>query len=516
MSARPSTFRPITIAEGMRSSARRTPGKVALSEGERELTFSQLVERIDRVSNVALSGLGLRPGEHAALMSPNCLEFVELTCGLAEAGVPAAMVNPRSTPAEAAHVCDDAQARVLFVHPSLEERARSASFATVERIVTIGPEHERLLADARPSRPDARPEEWDVFCIPYTAGTTGLPKGVLLPHRARTLTFFAMGVEYGCYGPDGRSLAIAPLYHGGGFAFAVAPVFFGGTCEIMPRFDPEEVLRKIEALAITNTFMVPTHFHSLFGLGAETLDRYDMSSLKTVISNAAPLPQATKEKIVERFGEGLLFECYGSTEASIVSNLRPPDQLRKLQCVGQPFPCTELRILDPDGNDVPVGEVGELYSRSPFLFAGYWNQPDETAAAFRDSWFTVGDLARQDEEGYLYLVDRKGDKIISGGVNIYPREVEEALARHPAVVEVAVFGIPDEHWGEAVRAAVSLQPGAAVSEQELIDFCGDQIADYKRPKHVDFLEHLPRNAAGKILRRELREPFWADRERRVS
>jgi long-chain acyl-CoA synthetase len=163
-----------------------------------------------------------------------------------------------------------------------------------------------------------------------------------------------------------------------------------------------------------------------------------------------------------------------------------------------------------------VGEVGELYSRSPFLFAGYWNQPDETAAAFRESWFTVGDLARQDEEGYLYLVDRKGDKIISGGVNIYPREVEEALARHPAVVEVAVFGIPDEHWGEAVRAAVSLRPGAVVSEQELIDFCGDQIADYKRPKHVDFLEHLPRNAAGKILRRELREPFWADRERRVS
>ncbi len=516
MSGRPRTYRPITIAGGIRSSALRTPEKIALQEAERSLSYRHLVERINRVSNLVLHGLGVRPGDHAALMAPNCLEFVEITCGLAEAGVAAAMVNPRSTSDELAFICDDARARVLFVHASLAELARATAFETVERIVVIGPEYEQEIAASSTAPATVSLEEWDTFCIPYTAGTTGRPKGVLLPHRSRVLTFFAMGIEYGCYGPDGRALGVAPLYHGAGFAFSVAPIFFGGTCVIMPRFDPEEVLRQLAHQSITNVFLVPTHFHAIFGLGEETLGRYDTSGLETIISNAAPLPQATKEQIVAHFGEGRLFECYGSTEASIVSNLRPPDQLRKEQCVGQAFPCTTVRLLDLDGVDVAVGDVGELYSLSPFLFAGYWNRPEETEAAFRDGWFSAGDLGRFDEEGYLYLVDRKNDKIISGGVNIYPREIEEVLAAHPAVAEAAVFGIPDEHWGEAVRATVSLKPGASATEEELIEFCGTQVSAYKRPKHVDIVAQLPRNTAGKILRRELRERFWTDRERRIS
>jgi acyl-CoA synthetase (AMP-forming)/AMP-acid ligase II len=516
MSGRPRTYRALTIADGVRAAAGRSPGKVALQEGERTLTYAELVARINRVGNGVRGGLGLAEGGHAAILSPNCLEFVEVVLGLASADVPPAMVNPRATAAEVELICDDAQARVLFVHPSLEELARSCRLETVRELIVLGEPYERWLATASAAPLELPLEEWDVFSIPYTAGTTGRPKGVLLSHRSRVLTFFAMGIEYGCYSPDDRALAIAPLFHGAGLAFALAPIFFGGYCAILPRFDAEQVLAKLADLRITNAFMVPAHFHALFELGDDRLRRFDTSALRALISNAAPLAQVMKERIVGHFGDGLLFECYGSTEGGIVSNLRPPDQLRKVQSVGLPFACTEVRLLDDSGADVAPGEVGELFGRSPYLFNGYWQRPEETAAALRDGWFSPGDLARRDDDGYLYLVDRKDDRIVTGGVNVYPREVEEALLRHPAVAEAAVFGIPDERWGEAVRAAVALRPRATASDAELVEFCAARIARYKLPKSIEFLPRIPRNASGKTLRRELREPYWQGRERRIS
>ena len=515
--ARPLSFVPIGVADGVRTSARRSPDKVALREGGRELTYRELVERTNRVSNAVLDGLRLKPGDHSAIMAPNCLEFVEIALGLASAGVPPAMVNYRSTSQELAFICNDSEARVLFVDGGHEELARSADLRTVERIVVIGGDYDDWRDLARPDAPDVVVEEWDVFSIPYTAGTTGNPKGVLLPHRSRTLTFFAMGVEFGCYTPDDHALGIAPMFHGAGFAFAVAPIFFGGTTTIMTKFDPEQLLRLLAQHRCTNVFMVPTFFSAVFGLEEETLRRYDTSALRAIISNAAPLSQAMKERIVAHFGDDLLFECYGSTEKAIVTSLRPADQLRKKQCVGQPFPCTAIRLLDEDGNDVAAGEVGELFARSPYLFNGYWRRPEETANGFRDGWFSAGDMARQDDEGFVYLVDRKNDKIISGGVNIYPREVEEVLARHPAVAEVAVFGVPDEYWGEAVHAVVSLHAGERTTAHELLAFCEQrELARFKLPKGIDVVEALPKNAAGKTLRRELRAPFWAGRERQIS
>jgi long-chain acyl-CoA synthetase len=513
---RPTSYLPIEITDGVRASALRTPQKTALQEGERTLSYAKLVERIDRVGNGVANGLDLDPGRHSALFAPNCLEFVEIALGLASAGVPPAMVNARSTPAELAHIANDSEARILFVHSSLEEVARSSELDTVDRIVVIGGDYEDWLAQSRPVRPDVSCEEWDTFCIPYTAGTTGKPKGVLLSHRSRVLTFFAMAAEYGCFTAQDRALAIAPLFHGAGFAFAVAPIFFGGGCTILPKFDPELVLSEISQRRITNAFMVPTHFAALFGLGQDTLARHRTETLRTLISNAAPLSQAMKERIVAHFGDHVLFEIYGSTEAGIVSSLHPADQLRKEQCVGVPFPCTTVRLLDEDGHEVDPGEVGELYSRSPFLFNGYWNQPEESSTCFRDGFFSAGDLARQDDEGYIYLVDRKRDMIVSGGVNIYPREIEETLLRHPAVSEVAVFGVPDDYWGEAVRAAVVLRPGESASEEALLEFCTQSLSRYKRPKAIDFPPALPKNAAGKILRRDLREPFWAGQRRRIS
>ncbi len=513
---RPPTYVPVTIADGIRLAARRTPGKLALEEGDRRLAFSELVDRIHRVGNGAAAGLGLDAGSHAAIFSPNCLEFVEIACGLADAGVAPALVNARSSAAELAELCGDAGARVLFVHESLEEVACAAELPDVDRLIVIGGDYDEWLSAASPRRPDVRLEEWDDFLLPYTAGTTGRAKGVRLSHRARVLTFFAMAVEYGCYTPDDAALAIAPLFHGGGFSFCVATIFFGGTCVLSPRFDPEETLRLLSERELTTVFMVPTHFNAIFGLGEDVLRRHPATRLRGLISNAAPLSQAMKEQIVEHFGDGVLFESYGSTEASLISTLRPADQLRKQQCVGLPFPVTSVRLVGDDGEDVAAGEVGEVHVRSPYLFNGYWNRPEDTARVLRDGWLATGDLGRHDEEGYLYLVDRRDDKIVSGGVNIYPREVEEALARHPAVLEVAVFGVPDDYWGEAVHAVVAKRPGAEVDAPDLIRFAEGRLARYKLPKAVEFAPALPRNAAGKVLRRELREPFWAGRTRRIS
>jgi long-chain acyl-CoA synthetase len=251
---------------------------------------------------------------------------------------------------------------------------------------------------------------------------------------------------------------------------------------------------------------VPTHFNAIFALDPKARERYRPTSLNALVSNAAPLPQASKERIVEFFGDGLLHETYGSTEAGCVTNLRPADQLRKQSCVGLPYPCTRVRLNDEDGNEVAPREVGELFTASPFLFNGYWRRPEETDAAFADGWCTVGDLARRDDEGYIYIVDRKNDMIVSGGINIYPREIEEVLHAHDAVREAAVVATPDAHWGDAVKAFVVLNPDAGVDGAALIEHCRTRLAGYKLPKDIEFIEALPRNAAGKVLRRALREP----------
>jgi long-chain acyl-CoA synthetase len=315
---------------------------------------------------------------------------------------------------------------------------------------------------------------------------------------------FAMGIEFGCYGPSDRALAVAPMYHGAGFAFALAPIFFGGSLLVHERFDPELLLRDLADWEATNVFLVPTHFQAVFSLGQATLEASATPALRTIISNAAPLSQPMKERIVEKFGGDVLFECYGSTEAAIVSALRPADQLIKQSCVGQPFPLTEVILRDEAGVEVGPGEVGELFSRSPYLFTGYWQRPQETAVALgADGFCTSGDLAMRDEDGHLYIVDRKNDKIISGGVNIFPREIEDTLLRHPAVSEVAVYGVPDDYWGEAVEATIVPKAGVQLDVEELLVWA-QALGRYKLPRHVAVADTLPRNAAGKVLRRELR------------
>jgi acyl-CoA synthetase (AMP-forming)/AMP-acid ligase II len=488
----------------VRAAMQRNPAKVALKHRANERTYGELIARVDQVCAGILNDLGLQHGQHAAIVAGNSIEYLEIVLGASQAGIGAATVNPRLAPAEIVSICDDAEACVLFLDTQAAQALADCQFATVADIVVIGGGYEDWLAKSAPLDAIPKVEEWDTFTIPYTSGTTGKPKGVLVPHRSRVISLYAMAVEYGCYTPDDRFLAIAPMCHGAGMIFALAPIFFGGYAEIMDKFEPEEVVRKFRDERITGFFGVPTHFHAIFSLDPAFLEEHRSETLHTIISNAAPLPQTMKEKIIGHFGQ-ILHETYGSTEASIVSNLRPADQLRKQACVGQAFPGTEIEIRRADGSLCEADEVGELFSTSSCLFNGYWKRPDETAEAFNDGWVTVGDLAKKDAEGHLYIVDRKKDMVISGGINIYPRDIEETLLQHPGISDAAVIGLPDEKWGERLKAFIVVSPDAKLSGDEIIAFCDGRISSMKTPKDIAFIDQLPRNASGKVLKTELRK-----------
>ncbi|MDX2221718.1 MAG: AMP-binding protein [Rhodospirillaceae bacterium] len=500
----PLSYTSMTMGGGVQAAAARDPGKVAIRHGARTRTYADLARRIDLIADAVIADLGLARGEHAAICAKNCIEYIEIALGVPEAGVALATIDSRFTPAEIAAICDDAEARVLFVDRHTAPLVRDAKPASVRRIIEIGPEFEDWIAAER--KPVTRPpvDEWDTWTIPYTSGTTGKPKGVLIPHRSRGLVNLCASAEFGCFTPDDCFLAMTPMHHGGGISFPIASITFGGTLDILEKFDAVTVLDKLKFGGVTGIFMVPTHFHSIFDLAPDVLEKYRSPQIRTIIANAAPLPQAMKEKIVPYFGTTVLHEIYSSTESGLVCSLRPPDQLRKIRCVGVPMAHVRVKIVDDDGRECAPNQVGELLSRAPYVFSGYWRRPDETAAAFRDGWVTVGDMAKRDDEGFIYIVDRKKDMVISGGVNIYPREVEEVLFAHPAVADVAVVGVPDEKWGERLKAFVVVRAGHTLSAADLVEFCRDRLASYKIPKDVAQIAELPRNTNGKVLKRTLR------------
>lgn len=481
----------------------RNPSKIAIRDSDSSRDYRQLIDRIDRITS-GLIKLGMNSNNHAAIIAGNSIEYVEVVGGASQAGVAIATLNPRLSTSELVAMCDDAEARLIFVDQKNAERIRASEYASVDRIIEFGSEFETWLGSLQAIESPPKIAEESVFTIPYTSGTTGRPKGVLVSHRSRVMTIYGMAAEYGCYSPDDRFLAIAPLCHGAGMVFALATLYFGGYTQLMSRFDPEAVLQALRNDEISGVFMVPTHFHGIFELDDAVLADNNYPSLKSIISNAAPLSQNMKEKIVEHFGNDLLHETYGSTEASIVSNLRPADQLNKKKCVGLPFNSTLIKILDEDGNECGANEVGELYTNSFYSFNGYWKNPEETQAAFKGVWVTVGDLARKDDQGYLYIVDRKKDMVISGGINIYPREIEDVLARHPAIAEAAVIGVPNEKWGEQLKAFIVVEPSKQLSIDEVTQFCANQLSSYKVPREFEIIDQLPRNANGKVLKSDLR------------
>lgn len=499
----PPGFQSLTVSSGIRSAARREPAKVALICGQATRTYAELVDAMNRVAN-GVQALGLKPGQNAAIISPNTLEYIEIICGVSDTGAATATPNPRLTARELADICNDAQARILFVHPDSLANVDPSLYESVEHVIVLGPQYDAWLASASPDFAPGFLPEWTTFSIPYTSGTTGKPKGVLLSHRSRALAFLTYAAEYGIYSPDDHFLAFAPMCHGAGLAYAMACVFVGGRTEILAKFDPETVLRAVHSGRVTGIFTVPTHYHAIFSLPPALLAELRGHKLKGIVANAAPLPQPMKKQIIDYFGDGLLHETYGSTESGVVSNLRPQDQLRKENCVGLPFVGNLVRLLDENGHDVASGDVGELFNLSPVLFSGYWNKPDATLEAFREGWVTVGDMAKRDEEGYLYIVDRKKDMVITGGTNVYPREIEDVLNQQPDVLETAVFGVPDDQWGEKLVACAVPAAGTGVDLAALEALARRNLAPYKLPKHYFQVDVLPRNANGKVLKTSLR------------
>ena len=374
-------------------------------------------------------------------------------------------------------------------------------------------DYEALIAAAGPQEPVEVVWPADPCALMYTSGTTGRPKGAIRSHEGNTLIALATALEMGFTRND-TALLVMPLCHANSLYFSHTFVHLGATCVIDDRksFDPEALLATLAREKVTFTSLVPTHYIMMLGLPDATKARHDVSAVEKLMISSAPARKDTKLAILEQFRNGRLYELYGSTEAGWVTLLRPEEQIDRLGSVGREWAGSgAIRMLDPDGREVPDGEVGELHSRTPYVFDGYWKNAQKTAECFRDGWCSVGDMARRDTDGYITLVDRKSNMIISGGENIYPSEVESIFGAHPKIKDVAVIGVPHEKWGEAVHAVIVLHAEQQATAAEMLDWCRSRMAGYKRPQAVVFVadHEMPRTATGKILHRVLRDRIAA-------
>jgi long-chain acyl-CoA synthetase len=484
--------------------------RAAVCCGSTELTYAQTWDRCRRLVG-ALHGLGVRAGDRVAVVGPNCHRYLELYQAIPGAGMLIVPLNPRHTAAELRYALEDSGARVLFTG-----RGADGLEGTVEHVVDLDEEYEALIAAAPPADLLDDLDETTVAGLFYTGGTTGASKGVMLTHRnliANAMHYLAIQP----FTPDTRWLIIAPLFHAAGSIAVLATVWNAGLQVVLPAFDPARAVDLIEQHRITATLVVPT---MLAAMSDEQLARpRDVASLASISHGGSPSATETLRRAHLAFPETELVHIYGATETSpIATSMHHEERLldgpRARSC-GQPAVGVDVVVVGPDGARLPDGEVGEVAIRGPNVMVGYWNKPSETAAALVDGWYRSGDLGYQDDEGYVFLVDRAKDMIVTGGENVYSTEVEDVLFRHPAVLEAAVFGVPDERWGEAVHAVVV--PRGTVDVDELLAHCRTAIAAYKVPKDIELREEpLPKSGAGKVLKRELREPYWAGASRRVG
>ena len=506
----------LTLGEVLTAQARLRPEALGARDLERSMTFRLWNERACRLAN-ALRGLGLERGDRVAVLAWNRVEWAEIYAACAKACLVAVPVNFRLVGAEVLHILEDCDARAVIVEDGLIgviESIRPSLDLPRSRFIAIGATasgysaYEDLLGAASASEPDEPASLRESWCFMYTSGTTGAPKGAVRNHRNMAMLAFMTQVELGLHRRD-DALLVMPMCHANSLNFFTSFAYCGGAVSIFSRrsFDPELCLRTFAETGATFTSLVPTHYSMMLDVPAA--DRFgQFGRVEKLMISSAPAHVETKRAIMEMFPNSGLFELYGSTEAGWVTMLHPHEQFDKPGTVGREVVgSAPVRLFDDDGNEVPDGEPGELHSCGPYCFDGYWNLPDKTAEAFRGNWLTVGDIGVRDEDGYIRLIDRKKNLIISGGENIYPSEVENVLAAHPAVRDVAVIGTPDPKWGENVHAAVVLKNGASASEAELIAFTRERLAGFKRPRAVTFLapEDMPRNATGKILHRNLRE-----------
>ncbi len=511
---------PVGASDILAGHAASRPDQPALIEGDRVVTFAQLNSRANQAAAV-MAGLGCGVGDRVAIMAYNSVPGFEISNGLRKSQGIVVPIGYRLRGGEVAYLLNDSGARVVCAGPEFVPVVEEARPQVKGRraYVALGVEppagwvgYEELMAAA----PDREPEVGSAGSLGasmiYTSGTTGQPKGAYRPQGVNLENVLQVISIFELSDRD-LHLMCGPGYHSAVAFFAGLHQLLGATNVIQRKFDAEPALELIARHRVTTTFMAPTLLKRLVDLPEAVRARHDTSSLRALILGAAPCPQALKERAVAWLGE-VLWEFYGATETGINTVLRPEDQLRKPGSCGTAVPGQEIRLTDEEGVEVPAGQPGEFWVRNGWL-AEYYNRPDATGRSQRDGFFSVGDVAYRDGDGYYYICDRKVDMIISGGVNIYPAEVEAALYAHPAVRDAAVIGVPDDEWGESVKAVVELRPGAKVSEQELIDFCAGRLASYKKPRSVDFVPELPRDLAGKMMKRELKERYWAGAGRRV-
>ncbi len=491
-----------------------TPDRLALvaeATGSR-YTYRQLNERANRLANALRHTFGIRKGDRMAVLAKNCVEYLDALFATGKLGAILVPLNWRLSVEELAYQLNDCTACVLLVGPEFAATGHALRAQTpVAALIAFGdprvdgaPQYDDLLAHATDEPVTEEIELDDPHIILYTSGTTGRPKGAVLPHRVLVWNSLNTNVGWELRGDD-VSVIHTPLFHTGGINVLTIPLLHaGGTLVLMREWDPQRCLQLIERERVTVFFAVPTMFQQL--LSMPNFVQTDFSSVRFFISGGAPCPVPLIEAYQAR---GIPFrQGYGLTEVSVnCFTLNPEDAIRKVGSVGRPIFHLDARVVDPVGQDVGPGEIGELWLRGPTVCAGYWNNLEATREAISDGWFHTGDLARLDDEGYYYIVDRKKDMFISGGENVYPAEVERTLYEHPAVLECAVIGVPDERWGEVGCAVIVVRVGTMLTPGEVVHHCQQQLARYKVPKHVLFVDELPRNSGGKVLKPLLRNQF---------
>ncbi|MBN1106324.1 MAG: long-chain-fatty-acid--CoA ligase [Deltaproteobacteria bacterium] len=498
--------------------------------GQQRVSFFRYNERVNSLVH-ALQSLGLKKGDGIGILSWNCLECTDITGAAMKGGFVVSPFNPRMQVSELEYLINYSEVKALFVGSELAavvEGLKALLRNVVHYIAVEQPaegmiSHNELITGFPTDEPDVDIQETDPFIIFYTSGTTGVPRGAVYTHirkleEARTKALL-VGLK-----PHHKHIMILPLFHIGGWSHFWAFFYVGASNVIMAQrsFDPKATLRTLQDEEATDIHIVPTHLVGFLAL--PEVDKYNLRHLERMWYAASPMPVELLRKGIDTFGE-VFAQGYGQSEsgpdiAILTAEAhrvldRSPEEQKVLASCGQPCIGVHVRVLDEENNDVNPGEVGEIAVQSKSIMVGYWRKPEDTAKTIVDGWLHTGDMGFYDEKGFIYIVDRKKDMIITGGENVFPREVEEVLYRHPAVLEAAVVGVPDEKWVERVHAVITLKEGQSLSAEDVISFCKSNLARYKSPRSVEFVDALPKNPQGKILKRELRDGYWQGKERKI-
>ena len=517
------------VGDMIRRSAGRFPDKTAIIFRDNRITYGELNRRVNGLANRLLD-MGGRKGDRVAVLLHNCPQYIEAYFACAKSGLVFVPISNLLKQKELTQIIQYIEPRFLLLDADFEDLIETATagmdFVAFRLSLSESPHppfisYEKSVSLGDTGEPEAEISKDDVMSIFLTSGTTGLPKGAMRTHHQNFQNALVSALEMKLDVND-RTILLFPLYHVT-FEDHTRHFLMGNTVYIRPEgaFDPKEVLGILSREKITTCQFVPTMINAM--LQEKSIEEHDLSHLRLIPYAASPMPVELLKQAMARF-ECDFIQFYGQTETGPLTTVLPPEahvlegteaQLAKLASAGRAALNYDVRIVDDDGNDVPAGTVGEIAVRSEAMTVGYWNLPEQTAESVKDGWRMTGDFGKFDSEKYVYIVDRKNDMIISGGKNIYPREVEEVIYGHEAVLDVAVLGVPDDYWGEAVKALVVLKEGMTATEEEVIHLCRENLASYKKPKSVEFREELPRSPTGKVLKRKIREEFWKSRDRRV-